>query len=100
MRIDTARAFECKILVKRNEGKMTNQELLARIVNDPQVCGGQPCVRGTRILVSTILDGLAEGLSIDQIIDHYPSLVVDDIRAAGAYGAELARENVWRVKVG
>ena len=57
---------------------MTNRELLERIVTDAQVCGGQPCIRGTRILVATILDGLAEGLSIEQIIDHYPSLQVDD----------------------
>ena len=78
---------------------MTNQELLSRVVTDVQVCAGQPCVRGTRILVSTILDGLAEGLSTEQIIDHYPSLQVDDIRAAMAYGAELARENVWKVNI-
>jgi uncharacterized protein (DUF433 family) len=79
---------------------MPNQELLTRIVADPQTCAGQPCIRGTRILVSTILDGLAEGLSAEQIIDHYPSLQPDDIRAAVAYGAELARENVWKVNIG
>jgi len=79
---------------------MTNHELLERIVVDAQICGGQPCVRGTRILISTILDGLAEGLSADQIVDHYPSLSVDDVRASIAYGAELARENIWKVKIG
>ncbi len=75
---------------------MTNQQLLERVITDATVCAGQPCIRGTRILVSSILDGLAEGLSIDEIIDHYPSLTRDDIRAAMAYGAELARENVWK----
>jgi len=75
---------------------MTNQELLERIVTDNKICGGQPCVRGTRILVSSILDGLAEGLTVEQLIDHYPSLKPDDVRAAMAYGAELARENVWK----
>jgi uncharacterized protein (DUF433 family) len=79
------------------EEKMPNHELLARVITDAQISGGQPCIRGTRILVSTILDGLAEGLSIEQVIDHYPSLHPDDIRAAVAYGAELARENVWKV---
>ena len=78
---------------------MANRELLERIVTDAQICRGQPCIRGTRILVATILDGLVEGLSIDQIIDHYPPLTVDDVRAAIAYGAELARENVWKVNV-
>ena len=79
---------------------MPNQELLTRLVADPQICGGQPCIRGTRILVSTILDGLVEGLSAEQVIDHYPSLQPDDIRAAVAYGAELARESVWKVNIG
>ena len=78
---------------------MPNQELLKRVVVDPQICAGQPCIRGTRILVSTILDGLVEGLSAEQVIDHYPSLQVDDIRAAMAYGSELARENVWKVNI-
>jgi uncharacterized protein (DUF433 family) len=76
--------------------EMTNQELLERIVTDGRVCAGQPCIRGTRILVSSLLDGLAEGLSIEELIDHYPSLKPDDVRAAMAYGAELARENVWK----
>ena len=79
---------------------MPNQELLKRVVVDPQICAGQPCIRGTRILVSTILDGLVEGLSAEQVIDHYPSLHPDDVRAAMAYGAELARENVWKVNIG
>jgi uncharacterized protein (DUF433 family) len=56
-----------------------------------------PCIRGTRIHVAVILDGLAEGLTAGEILDHYPSLTQDDVRAAVAYAAELARENVWRV---
>ena len=78
---------------------MPNEELLDRIVSDPQISGGQPCIRGTRILVVTILDGLVEGLSNAELIDHYPSLKAEDVRAAVAYGAELARENVWKVNV-
>jgi uncharacterized protein (DUF433 family) len=58
---------------------------------------GLPCIRGTRIYISIILDALAEGLTPQEIIDHYPSLTIDDIRAAVAYAAELTRENVWKI---
>jgi uncharacterized protein (DUF433 family) len=76
---------------------MKNEELLNRVAVDPNVCGGKPCIRGTRIYVEIILDALAEGLSPEEILDHYPSLRMEDIRAAVAYAAELARENVWKV---
>jgi len=78
---------------------LTNTELLGRIVADAHVCAGQPCIRGTRIFVSSILDALTEGLTTEEIVDHYPSLHVEDVRAAMAYGAELARENVWKLDV-
>ncbi|OGB90726.1 MAG: hypothetical protein A3G35_21040 [candidate division NC10 bacterium RIFCSPLOWO2_12_FULL_66_18] len=76
---------------------MTYEELLSRVAVDPRVCAGKPCIRGTRIYIAIILDGLAEGLTPEQIIDHYPQLTPDDIRAALAYAAELSRENVWKV---
>ena len=76
---------------------MTGKELLQRISIEPGVCGGQPCIRGTRIYVAIILDGLAEGLTPEQIIDHYPQLTPVDIRAALAYAGELARENIWKI---
>ena len=79
---------------------MGADELLVRVMVDPQVCGGRPCVRGTRIPITVILDALAEGLTPDQIIDHYPSLSPDDIRACAAYAAELAREDLWKVTAG
>jgi len=79
---------------------MTYEALLNRVSVDPNVCGGKPCIRGTRIYIAVILDGLAEGLTPEQIIDHYPQLTFDDIHAALAYGAELSRENVWKVPVG
>jgi len=79
---------------------MTHEELLRRISVDPRICGGKPCIRGTRIYIAIILDGLAEGLTPEQIIDHYPQLTIEDIRATLAYAAELARENVWRIAVG
>lgn len=78
---------------------MEHSALLGRIVVDPSLCGGRPCIHGTRIYVAIILDALAEGLSPEEIIDHYPSLTLEDIHAATAYGAELARENLWKVQV-
>jgi len=79
---------------------MTQRELLSRVVVDPNVSGGQPCIRGTRIYIAIILDGLAEGLTSEQIIDHYPQLTEEDIRAALAYAAELSRENLWKIPAG
>lgn len=76
---------------------MTRKELLERVTVDPGVCGGKPCIRGKRIYIAIILDSLAEGLTPEQILDHYPSLEMDDIRAAVAYAAELARESIWKV---
>ncbi len=61
--------------------------LLDRISVDPNICFGKPCIKGTRIWVSLILDFLANGLTIREILDEYPHLVEDDIRAAIAYGA-------------
>ena len=76
---------------------MDREELLARVTVDPEVCAGKPCIKGTRIYIAIVLDALAEGLTPEEIVDHYPSLEIDDIRAAQAYAAELARENVWKV---
>ena len=67
------------------------------IVVDATVCGGQPCVKGTRIPIAVLLDGLAEGLSPAELIDHYPQISLADIGAALAYAAELARESVWKI---
>jgi uncharacterized protein (DUF433 family) len=65
---------------------MTHEELLARISIDPEVCGGKPCIRGHRIWVSLILDFLASGATVEEILEDYPQLTVDDIRACVAYG--------------
>jgi uncharacterized protein (DUF433 family) len=62
------------------------------IVRDPNVCHGQAVVRGTRIMVSVVLDALADGMSEEEIIAEYPTLTAQGIRAAAAYGAELARD--------
>jgi uncharacterized protein (DUF433 family) len=68
-------------------------DLQARVTSDPAVWHGKPCIHGTRIMVSVVLDNLADGLSPGQIVEEYPPLVLDDIRAAIAYAATLTREN-------
>ena len=65
--------------------------LLNRISVDPNVCFGKPCVRGTRIWVSLLLDFLASGTTMEEILEDYPQLTRDDILAAIAYGAEMSR---------
>jgi uncharacterized protein (DUF433 family) len=67
-------------------------ELLKRISIDPKVCFGKPCIRGHRIWVSLILDFLASGATVPEILEDYPGLEEADIRACIAYGAEMARE--------
>ena len=64
------------------------------IVVDPDICHGRACVRGTRIMASVILDNIAAGQSVEEILKSYPSLTQNAIQAALAYGAELARERV------
>jgi len=66
--------------------------LLERISVNPNVCFGKPCIRGTRIWVSLLLDLLATGMSVGELLTEYPQLVVEDVRAALAYGAEMSRE--------
>ena len=66
--------------------------LLKRISIDPNICFGKPCIRGTRIWVSLILDFLANGATMEELLQEYSQLTQEDIRAALAYGAEMTRE--------
>lgn len=66
--------------------------LLKHISIDSNICFGKPCIRGTRIWVSLILDFLSNGMTIDEILEEYPQLTEESIRAAIAYGAEMSRE--------
>ena len=68
---------------------MTN--LLDRISIDPGVCGGKPCIKGTRIWVSLILDLLSSGISEAELLSEYPTLTRDDVLASFAYGAAAVR---------
>ena len=71
---------------------MSKNRLLDRISVNPNICHGKPCIAGTRIMVSVILDNLAEGVPEAEILREYPSLQSEDIKAALAYAALLARE--------
>ena len=66
--------------------------LLQRISVDPNVCFGKPCIRGTRLWVSLILDFLAAGATVEEVLAEYPQLRREDVLAAIAYGAEMSRE--------
>ena len=65
-----------------------------RITVDPNICHGRACIAGTRIMVSVVLDNLAAGLNAEEIIRSYPSLNVEAVQSAIAYGADLARERL------
>lgn len=62
-----------------------------RISASPDICHGQTCIKGTRIPVSVVLDNLAAGLKPEDIVKSYPTLSVEDVRAAISYAAEMAR---------
>lgn len=72
---------------------------LDRISIDPVICGGKPCIRGTRIWVSLVLDMLAAGTAEAELLTEYPQLTHEDVLAAIAYGAEAARERIIPVAV-
>jgi uncharacterized protein (DUF433 family) len=72
---------------------MTSEQL-ALIVTDPGVLHGQVHIRGTRVPVSVVLDCLVAGMTEPEILEEYPSLTVQGIRAAAAYGAMLARDEL------
>lgn len=72
--------------------------LLERISVNYEVCFGKPCIKGTRIWVSLILDLLASGSSMESILEIYPQITKEDILACIAYGAEMSREHHVELK--
>lgn len=65
-----------------------------RIVRDPSICGGQPVLHGTRVLLRTILGFLAHGASTAEILAEFPSLTDDDVRAVIAFAAASASDDL------
>ena len=72
---------------------------LDRISVDPNVCHGKACIKGSRVMVSVVLDNLAAGETSEQIARDY-RLTVEDVPAALSYAAELARERFVPLRVG
>lgn len=69
-------------------------ELRERIVQDPVIVGGEAVIRGTRVTVRTILASLAEGAPVEGILRDFPTLTADDVRAAIAFGAASAKDDL------
>ncbi|MHA1111485.1 MAG: DUF433 domain-containing protein [Promethearchaeota archaeon] len=60
-----------------------------QIVRDPEICGGQPTIKGTRVLVTVILDWIKEGISFEEILENFPTISLDDIKAIIDYAKEM-----------
>jgi len=73
--------------------------LLNRISVDPNICFGKPCIKGTRIWVAFVLDFLAAGDTMEDILKNYPQLKKEDIFACLAYGAAMSREYFVEIKM-
>ena len=71
---------------------VSRDERLARISIDPKICFGKPCIKGHRIWVSLILDLLATGSTMQELLADYPGVTEPDVMACIAYGAEMSRE--------
>lgn len=71
---------------------MKNMDLSDRILTDPSICHGKACIKGTRIIVSVILDNLAAGVTQDEILKSYPSLKKEDIQASIDYADKLTHD--------
>jgi uncharacterized protein (DUF433 family) len=75
-------------------GILRSMDWRDHITSDPAVCHGKACIKGTRIMASVVLDNLAAGESVEEILKLYPTLKREDVAAVIAYAAELARERV------
>lgn len=89
-----------KRMIFVNFGKIVFvNKLLNRISVDPRICFGKPCIKNTRIWVSLILDYLAAGETIENILEAYPYLKKEDILACIAYGSAMSRENIVEINI-
>ena len=78
---------------------MERKDLLKRISVNSEVCFGKPCIQGTRLWVSLIIDNLAAGISEQELLENYPQLSHEDIMAALTYAAEMTRERFVELAV-
>ena len=63
-------------------------------IRDPQICGGEPIIKGTRVTLRTVLASLAEGASTEEILTDFPTLNADDLRAVIAFAAASAEQDL------
>jgi uncharacterized protein (DUF433 family) len=75
---------------------MTDSDLLSRISSDPEICGGRPCIKGTRMRVADIVEALAHGASQQDLLADFDYLTVDDIAAALLYAAHATEHRIVR----
>ncbi|HLF85955.1 MAG TPA: DUF433 domain-containing protein [Nitrospiria bacterium] len=64
------------------------------IVRDAKICGGEPFIKGTRVTIRTILSSLAEGATIQEILEDFPTLTEDDVRAVIVFAAASAEDDL------
>lgn len=76
---------------------MIEKEILERISSDPDICHGKPCIQGTRIPVYLIVSLIAEGETSESVIENYPSVTRDDIKAAMKYAAKLCEYEAYAI---
>lgn len=76
---------------------MQHSEILERISSDPDICHGKPCIKGTRIPVYLLVSLVAEGEEPETIINDYPSITRDDIKAAMRYAAKLCKFEAYAI---
>ena len=74
------------------EGKLMNYR--DTIIRNPKICGGEPVIKGTRVTLRTVLASLAEGATTEEIIKDFPTLTEQDVRAAIAFAAASAEEDL------
>jgi uncharacterized protein (DUF433 family) len=65
-----------------------------RIVRDAKICGGEPTIKGTRVTLRTVLASLAEGDRVEEIVEAFPTLTPEDVRAVIAFAAASAEEDL------
>jgi uncharacterized protein (DUF433 family) len=91
-RISTVAQEPAAFVTKRK----TDEAILSRISSDPEICGGRPCIRGTRMRVSDLVDMIAAGATREEILKDYPYISDDDISAALSYAARAIDHRVIR----
>jgi uncharacterized protein (DUF433 family) len=86
--------FQARLCLQPEGRSLAGMSYLDRITFDPEQCGGRPCIRGMRIRVKDVLEMLAAGASEGQILEDYPDLQAEDIRACLQYAAAQANHAV------